>query len=33
VFEDYNYEAGMDPDAKPIMAVFSAEDREDFMEE
>jgi formate dehydrogenase subunit beta len=33
VFDDYQYEAGMDPEAKPIMTRFNAEDREDFMEE
>jgi hypothetical protein len=33
VFDDYHYEAGMDPEAKPIMTRFNAEDREDFMEE
>ncbi len=33
VYDNYGYEAGMDPEAKPIMARFDTKDSEEFMEE
>ena len=33
VFDNYDYEAGMDGETEPIMSRFSTEDSEDFMEE